>query len=92
MQAKVTALQEKLAGEVFESSVAGGAVVAKFNGQGDFVELTIDPDFLKEDAEMVQSSISSAISQAQKTAKAASEEQMNALSGAMGGAFGGLMG
>ena len=88
MQAKMQAMQENLATQTFDASVAGGAVKATVNGQGKLVGLNLDPEFLKEDLATVQSSIVEAVAQAQDTAAKTSEMQMNAL----GSAFKGLMG
>ena len=44
-------VQEELAQKEIDVSCGGGAVNIKVNGQGEFLALSIDPDFLKEDQE-----------------------------------------
>ena len=88
MQAKLQAAQADLATKTFDASVAGGAVVATVNGQGQLTGLKLDAEFLKESSEMVASTIVSAVQQAQATATKTSEEQMGALAGPMKGIFG----
>ena len=88
MQAKLQEAQAALATQTFNASVAGGAVVATVNGQGQMVNLHLEADFLKESASLVASTIVSAVTQAQQAATKASEETMNALTGPMRGMFG----
>jgi len=76
MQRKIEALQEELAAEVLEVSSGGGAVQVKINGQGEFMDLTVDPEFLKEDAEFVQETILEAVKEAAAKSKAYNEEKM----------------
>lgn len=92
MQERLQAAQANLATKSFQASVAGGAVVATVNGQGQLTDLKLDAEFLKEDAGVVGSTIISAVTQAQNTATKASEEIMGAVGGGLGGAFKGLMG
>ena len=80
--------QADLASRSFQASVAGGAVVATVNGQGQLTALQLEPDFLKESPSLVASTIVSAVGQAQKSATQANEEMMGALSGGMRGLFG----
>ncbi|MGE9296800.1 MAG: YbaB/EbfC family nucleoid-associated protein [Puniceicoccales bacterium] len=76
MQRKIESLQEELAAEVLEVSSGGGAVQIKINGQGEFQDLKIDPEFLKEDAEFVQETLLEAIKEAAAKSKAHNEEKM----------------
>ena len=50
MQKKMEEAQERLSDEILEVSGGGGAVTVKINGQGEFKELILDPEFLKEGA------------------------------------------
>lgn len=77
MQQKVEALQEELTATVLDVTAGGGAVAIKINGQGEFLEMKIDPEFIKEDAELVQETILEAVKEAAAKAKALNEEKMS---------------
>ena len=83
MQKKMEEAQELLSKEIMEVSGGGGAVTVKINGQGEFQELSLDPDFLKEDADFVSEAILQAIRDASEKAKKRSEESMTDLSGGL---------
>ena len=83
MQKKMEEAQELLSKEILEVSGGGGAVTVKINGQGEFQELSLDPDFLKEDADFVSEAILQAIRDASEKAKKRSEESMTDLSGGL---------
>src|SRR5271165_6675203 len=53
MQRSIEALQTQLEAKEFEVASGGGAVKLKVNGAGKFIALTLDPEFLKEDAKLV---------------------------------------
>ena len=76
MQKKMEALQEELAERELEISAAGGAVKIVITAQSEFRALSIDPEFLKEDAEMVQETLLEAIQDAAQQAKELNEEEM----------------
>ncbi len=76
MQKKMEALQEELADRELEVSAAGGAVKIVITGQSEFRSLEIDPEFLKEDAEMVQETLLEAVRDAAKQAKDLNEAEM----------------
>ena len=90
MQKKMEEAQESLAEEMFEVSGGGGAVTVKINGQGEFQNLILDPEFLKEDADFIEETLLSAVQEAAAKAKETSEEAMGSVTGGMGG-FPGLM-
>ncbi len=77
MQQKVEAIQEELTAAELDITAGGGAVAVKVNGQGEFLDLKLDPEFLKEDAEMVQETILEAVKEAAAKAKALNEEKMS---------------
>ncbi|MGE9293130.1 YbaB/EbfC family nucleoid-associated protein [Ruficoccus sp. ZRK36] len=77
MQQKVEQIQEELTATELEVSAGGGAVTVKVNGQGEFLDLKIDPEFIKEDAEIVQETLLEAIKDAAAKAKALNEEKMS---------------
>jgi len=75
-QKQVELVQQQLAARELEISAGGGAVRVKVNGAGDFVSLTLDPEFLKEGAPIVSQTILDAVKEASAKAKALSEEEM----------------
>jgi len=83
MQKKMEEAQELLSEEILEVSGGGGAVTVKINGQGEFQELSLAPDFLKEDSDFVSEAILQAIRDASEKAKKRSEEAMADLSGGL---------
>lgn len=89
MQKQMEALQEELESQTFEISKGGGAVRVTINGQGTIIAIVFDPEFLKEEAALVQDTLLEAIMEAQVKAKEESESAMSAISGGMN--FPGLM-
>jgi hypothetical protein len=83
MQQKMEEAQALLSEEIIEVSGGGGAVSIKISGQGEFKELKLDPDFLKEDAEFVSEAILQAVVDATEQAKKKNDEAMNGLTGGM---------
>lgn len=77
MQRRIEALQEELAALELVVSSGGGAIEIKVNGQGEFLALKLDSEFLKEDAAFVQDTILEAFKEAATKAKAANEEKMS---------------
>jgi len=76
MQRGVEALQAQLDAHEIEVSSGGGAVQVKVNGNGRFLSLTLDPEFLKEEPAFVSETILSAIQDAAGQAKAYNEAEM----------------
>jgi DNA-binding YbaB/EbfC family protein len=76
-QKQVELVQQQLAARELEVSAGGGAVRVKANGAGEFLALTLDPEFLKEDAAVVAQTILDAVKQTAAQAKALGEEEMN---------------
>jgi hypothetical protein len=83
MQQKMEEAQALLAEETIEVSGGGGAVSVKISGQGEFKDLKLDPEFLKEDAEFVSEAILQAIVDATEQAKKKNDEAMSGLTGGM---------
>lgn len=71
MQKKMEALNQELAQKDIDVSAAGGAVKVKVSLQQELKSIVIDPEFLKEDAKVVQDTITEAV----KTALAQSRQQ-----------------
>ncbi|MFI3291324.1 MAG: YbaB/EbfC family nucleoid-associated protein [Opitutales bacterium] len=81
MQKVMEEVQSGLETEIVEVSSGGGAVVVNVNGHGALKSLKLDPEFLKEDAATVESTILSAINEAAVKAKALSDEKMSTVTG-----------
>ena len=73
----------ELSNEILDVSGGGGAVSIKITGQGEFKELTLDSEFLKEDAEFVSEAILQAVVDASEQAKKKNDEAMSGLTGGM---------
>ena len=84
MQRKMEQVQEELALKEIDVSCGGGAVNIKVNGQGEFLALSIDPEFLKEDQEVVEETLLEAIRDAAGQSKQVSEDAMAAVQSGMG--------
>jgi DNA-binding YbaB/EbfC family protein len=69
MQRGIEALQTQLEAKVIDVTSGGGAVKIKVNGAGKFLELTLDPEFLKEDPKLVADTLLVAIQDAAKQSK-----------------------
>lgn len=76
MQQRIEQIQKELAERVIEVSSGGGAIQIKVNGQGQFLTIDLDPEFLKEDKGFVEETLLAAIQEAADKAKAASEAEM----------------
>ena len=81
MQKKMEEAQALLSEEIIEVSGGGGAVTVKVSGQGEFKDLQLDPEFLKEDAEFVSEAILQAVVDASEQAKKKNDEAMSGLTG-----------
>ncbi|MBG28774.1 MAG: hypothetical protein CMI31_02070 [Opitutae bacterium] len=91
MQKSMAEAQEKLAEQVLEVSSGGGAITVKINGQGEFQSLSFDPEFLKEDPEVIEEATLSAVREAADKAKQANEKIMEDITGGMGMGLPGFM-
>ncbi|MFT3866908.1 MAG: YbaB/EbfC family nucleoid-associated protein [Nibricoccus sp.] len=82
MQRQIETLQTQLEAKELEVTSGGGAVKVKINGSGKFLALTLDPEFLKEDAKIVSDTILSAIQDAAKQSKEQNEAEMQKVTSA----------
>lgn len=82
MQRGIEALQAQLEAKEIEVTAGGGAVKLKVNGQGKFLALALDPEFLKEDAKLVSDTILAAVQDAAKQSKEYNEAEMQKVTGA----------
>ena len=85
MQSHMLQIQEQLATETVEASVGGGMVKAVFTGQGDVVEIKIDPEVIKpDDREMLEDLVTAAVSEGLKKSKELMADKMGSVTGALG--------
>ncbi|MBX3749516.1 MAG: YbaB/EbfC family nucleoid-associated protein [Opitutaceae bacterium] len=82
MQRGIEALQGQLEAKEIEVASGGGAVKVKVNGTGKFLALTLDPEFLKEDAKLVADTVLAAIQDAAKQAKEYNDAEMQKVTSA----------
>ncbi len=82
MQRGIEALQAQLEAKEFEVTSGGGAVKVKVNGTGKFLGLTLDPEFLKEEAKLVADTVLAAFQDAAKQSKEYNEAEMQKITGA----------
>ena len=85
MQSQMMAVQEKLAEETVEASVGGGMVKAVFTGQGDLVQIRIDPEVIRpDDKDMLEDLVTAAVNEGLKKSKELMAERMGGVAGALG--------
>ncbi len=82
MKRGIEALQAQLEAKEIEVTSGGGAVKVKVNGTGKFLALTLDGEFLKEDAKLVSETILTAVQDAAKQSKEYNEAEMQKITGA----------
>ena len=82
MQRGIEALQTQLEQKEIEVTSGGGAVRVKINGSGKFLSLSLDPEFLKEDAKLVSDTILGAVQDASKQAKEYNDSEMQKVTSA----------
>lgn len=83
MQQKMEEAQASLSEEILEVSGGGGAVSIKISGMGEFKDLQLDSEFLKEDPAFVSEAILQAIVDASEQAKKKNDDAMSGLTGGM---------
>lgn len=81
MQKAMESVQADLSAKEIEVSAGGGAVKVVVDGHGAVKGLKLDPEFLKEGAEVVESAILEAVKEACAKAKAESEAEMAKITG-----------
>jgi DNA-binding YbaB/EbfC family protein len=81
MKRGIEALQTQLDAKEIEVTSGGGAVKIKINGSGKFLAMTLDPEFLKEDAKLVSDTILAAVQDAAKQSKEYNEAEMQKVTG-----------
>ncbi len=82
MQRGIEALQGELDAKEIEVTSGGGAVKIKINGNGKFLALELDPEFLKEDAKLVSETLLAAVQDAAKQSKDYNDAEMQKVTSA----------
>lgn len=82
MQKGIEALQAQLEAKEIDVTAAGGAVKVKVSATGQFLALSLDPEFLKEDAKLISDTVLAAVQDAAKQAKDYHEAEMKKVTGA----------
>ena len=83
MQKQIEEVQNQLSDMIIDAESGGGMVSVKVNGKQEILELTIDPDAMKEDKEILEDLIISALNKALSKAQSDSQEKMNSVAGGM---------
>ena len=85
MQKKMGEMQEELAANEVQASVAGGKVTVVASGAGDVLSIKIDPAVVDpEDVELLEDLVLSAVKQAIEQGKAMSQTEMGKLTAGLG--------
>ena len=82
MQRSIESLQAQLEAREIEVTAGGGAVKVKVSAAGKFLSLTLDPEFLREDAKFVADTVLAAIQDASKQAKELNDSEMQKVTSA----------
>ena len=82
MQRKVEELQAELEKHEIEVTSGGGAIVIRINGQGNFLSMKLDSEFLKEDGKFVGETILAAVQEAAAKSKEYNEAEMQKVTSA----------
>jgi len=82
MQQKIEEMQKALETRELDVSSGGGAVQIKINGAGKFLAVKLDPEFLKEDAKLVEETLLNAVREAATKAKELNDSEMQRISSA----------
>lgn len=81
MQKKMQDVQASLGNQISTVTAAGGAIELKINGNGNFIGLKIDQEFLNEDSSIIESTLLEAIQDAQQKSEKTRESEMAKLTG-----------
>jgi DNA-binding YbaB/EbfC family protein len=80
MQRQIEELNKSLETRELDISSGGGAVQIKISGAGKFLAVKLDPEFLKEDAKLVEETLLLAVQEAATKAKALNDSEMQRIS------------
>ena len=84
MHAKISQLQEEMAGKTVEASSGGGMVSVVINGKQEILSIRIDPEVVtREDIEMLQDLIVAAVNEAIRKSQEMMAEEMKRITGGL---------
>jgi len=84
MHARISQLQEEMAGKTVEVSSGGGMVNIVMNGKQEVMTLRIDPEVVNgEDIEMLQDLIAAAVNEAIRKSQEMMAEEMKKITGGL---------
>lgn len=84
MQQEMMKMQEELKTKEFETTVGGGALSVKMNGEKELTSVTIDPDVVDaDDVEMLQDLIISAVNEVIRKVDKESAQNLNKMTGGL---------
>jgi DNA-binding YbaB/EbfC family protein len=82
MQRQMEAVQAQLETQTIDVTAGGGAVAIKISVSGKFLSLKLDPEFLKEEAKLVEETLLLAMQDAVKRAKEQYDAEMQKVTSA----------
>jgi DNA-binding YbaB/EbfC family protein len=84
MQAKISQLQEEMAGKSVEATSGGGMVKIVMNGRQEILSIRIDPEVVnREEIEMLQDLIAAAVNEAIRKSQEMMQEEMKKITGGL---------
>jgi DNA-binding YbaB/EbfC family protein len=84
MHAKISQLQEEMAGKTVEASSGGGMVNIVMNGKQEILSIRIDPEVVsREDIDMLQDLIAAAVNEAIRKSHEMMTEEMRKITGGL---------
>ncbi len=84
MHAKISQLQEEMAGKTVEASSGGGMVNVVINGKQEILSIRIDPEVVnRDDVEMLQDLIVAAVNEAIRKSQEMMTEEMKKVTGGL---------
>jgi nucleoid-associated protein EbfC len=85
MQQDMAKAQEQLASETVEASAGGGLVTVKATGNGEILEIKIDPKAIDpDDAELLEDLVLAAVNEALRSAQSLAQSKLGAMTGGLG--------
>jgi len=84
MQARISQLQEEMAGKSVEAASGGGMVKIVMNGRQEILSVRIDPEVVnREEIEMLQDLIAAAVNEAIRKSQEMMQEEMKKITGGL---------
>ena len=84
MHAKISELQEEMAGKTVEAGAGGGMVNIVMNGKQEVLSVRIEPDVVsRDDVEMLQDLIRAAVNEAIRKSQEMMTEEMKKITGGL---------